>query len=57
VSHTSWFGKDELAEVERQGVEVVLPRATEEVGRPDLEAMIHSIVDRFAGAKERRLVS
>lgn len=54
-SHASWLGKEELAEVERQGVEVVLPRATEEVGRPDLEGLINSIVNKLVGSEGKKI--
>ncbi|KAF4629012.1 hypothetical protein G7Y89_g9137 [Cudoniella acicularis] len=42
--HLDWIGRKALTEVESRGVEIVVPRATEEIGRPDLKSMIKSLV-------------
>lgn len=48
TAHLSWIGRTGLQEVEHKGVETIIPQATEEVGRPDLEGIIDGIV-AFAG--------
>ncbi|KUJ10671.1 uncharacterized protein LY89DRAFT_248623 [Mollisia scopiformis] len=48
-SHLSWIGRQALADAEYRGAEIIVPRATEEIGRPDLAAMIKDLVDIYAG--------
>jgi hypothetical protein len=45
-AHLSWIGWPALQELRDRGVEVIVPRATEEAGRPDLEYTIRSIVSK-----------
>jgi hypothetical protein len=42
--HIEWIGRKALAAAENGGVEIIVPRATEEVGRPDLEGIINRTV-------------
>ncbi|KAE8449997.1 hypothetical protein EG329_007136 [Mollisiaceae sp. DMI_Dod_QoI] len=58
-SHLSWLGRQALADAENKGVEIIVPRATEEIGRPDLAGMIRTLVDAYAddGAKKTRVVT
>ncbi|CZS95078.1 uncharacterized protein RAG0_04871 [Rhynchosporium agropyri] len=51
AAHLSWIGRESLAEAELLGAEIVIPRATEEIGRPDLETIIQELVDVHASAK------
>ena len=44
TAHLSWIGWPALRALEGQGVQVIVPDATEEVGRPDLESMIRGFV-------------
>ncbi|KAH8687461.1 hypothetical protein BGZ60DRAFT_393650 [Tricladium varicosporioides] len=41
--HLDWIGREALADAEFRGVEIIIPRATEEIGRPDLKGMIESV--------------
>jgi NAD(P)H-flavin reductase len=43
-SRLSWLGWPALQEAGRKGVQVIVPPATEEVGRPDLHALTRSLV-------------
>jgi NAD(P)H-flavin reductase len=58
-SHLLWVGRQALADVENRGVEIIVPRATEEIGRPDLKGMITEIVERSADGlgKKTRVVA
>jgi hypothetical protein len=42
--HIEWVGRKALGEVEDRGVSIVVPRATAEIGRPDLEGIIGEAV-------------
>ena len=44
AAHVQWVDQKALDEIADLGVEVVVPAATEVVGRPDLERMIRSCV-------------
>lgn len=58
ASHLSWIGRRNLQEAEQSGVETIIPQATEEVGRPDLESVIDEIVEKSnAGSKIGIVVS
>lgn len=48
-AHLSWLGREALAAAENQGAEIIVPRATEEIGRPDLNGMIKELVDLHGG--------
>lgn len=50
--HISWIGRPALQEIDDKGVDVIIPQATEEVGRPDLEEIIDGIVLK-AGNRKR----
>ncbi|KAG4439382.1 hypothetical protein IFR05_005131 [Cadophora sp. M221] len=56
TAHLSWLGREALAEAELMGAEIIIPRATEEIGRPDLKGMIRGLVDLHAGSKEKTSV-
>ena len=55
-SHISWLRTQALAEAENQGVDIIIPSATEEIGRPDLHHMLENIVAGSGdeGPKENR---
>ncbi|KAK0113698.1 hypothetical protein ONS95_013947 [Cadophora gregata] len=57
TAHLSWLGRDALAEAELLGAEVIIPRATEEIGRPDLKTMICDLVDLHARGKRTSVVA
>ncbi|KAH7382802.1 ferric reductase-like protein transmembrane component [Cadophora sp. MPI-SDFR-AT-0126] len=54
TAHLSWLGREALAEAELLGAEVIVPRATEEIGRPDLKTMICDLVDSYSGQKGKK---
>ncbi|ESZ96792.1 hypothetical protein SBOR_2793 [Sclerotinia borealis F-4128] len=54
-SHLEWIGAQERQEMENQGVEIIIPGATSEVGRPDLEGMMEGIVRGWGCGKEGRI--
>jgi hypothetical protein len=53
-SHLSWIGRQALADAENRGAEIIIPRATEEIGRPNLKGMISQIVEQSAGGMEQK---
>ncbi|KAF8866126.1 hypothetical protein BDZ45DRAFT_667984 [Acephala macrosclerotiorum] len=53
-THLSWIGRQPLADAENRGAEIIVPRATEEIGRPDLAGMIRELVDVYAGGNARK---
>ena len=53
-THISWLSPSSIEYARSNGVEIVIPRPTEEVGRPDLKAMILSVVDKYGGEREAR---
>ncbi|PQE32375.1 ferric reductase transmembrane component protein [Rutstroemia sp. NJR-2017a WRK4] len=54
-SHTSWLDSNELQKVKDKGVEVIIPRATTEVGRPDLVGMMEGIVEGWGYGEGKRI--
>ncbi|KAG0647051.1 Ferric reductase B [Hyphodiscus hymeniophilus] len=46
-SHMSWIDSHKLVKAANNGVDIIVPPATEESGRPDLELMIDGLVDRY----------
>jgi hypothetical protein len=54
-THLSWIGRQAFADAEYSGAEIIVPRATEEIGRPDLGGMIREVVDDYAGGQEKRI--
>lgn len=58
-AHLSWVGRPALADAENRGAEIIIPQATEEIGRPELPQMICEIVKTFAGegGKKTRVVA
>lgn len=54
-AHLSWLGRQALAEADYQGVEIIVPQATEEAGRPDLKSMINEIVDRHTYERGQKI--
>ena len=57
-AHLSWVGRPALADAENRGAEIIIPQATEEIGRPELPQMICEIVKNSAGegGKKTRVV-
>lgn len=41
--HIDWIGRSALADAENRGVEIIIPRATEEIGRPNLGALVEEV--------------
>jgi hypothetical protein len=58
-AHLSWVGRPALADAENKGAEIIVPQATEEIGRPDLKEIICEIVEKFASeaGKKTRVVA
>lgn len=46
-AHLSWLGRPALQDADYKGVEIIIPRATEEVGRPDLKKKIHEVINTY----------
>lgn len=53
--HIDWVGRNALADAENRGVEIIIPRATEEIGRPNLEALITKVTVGLLGQCGKRL--
>ncbi|KAE9369505.1 ferric reductase transmembrane component [Stipitochalara longipes BDJ] len=53
-AHLSWVGRPALADAENRGAEIIVPQATEEIGRPDLKGMIREIVETFANGDGKK---
>lgn len=47
TAHLSWIDDQKLIKAANNGVDVIIPPATEASGRPDLEKMIHELVERY----------
>jgi hypothetical protein len=58
-AHLSWVGRPALADAENKGAEIIIPQATEEIGRPELPQMICEIVkiSGTGGGKKTRVVA
>lgn len=61
-THVEWIGDEEITEVRNMGVEIVIPKATEEIGRPDLRNIISGVInvwrrDRREDKKKIRVVA
>jgi NAD(P)H-flavin reductase len=54
-THLSWLGRPALADADYRGVEIIIPRATEEVGRPDIKSMINELVQTYASGKNNKI--
>jgi NAD(P)H-flavin reductase len=54
-SHISWVGRLALADAETKGAEIIIPRATDEIGRPDLKKMIHDVVGRYCDGRSKKI--
>jgi NAD(P)H-flavin reductase len=52
-SHLSWIDNHKLVKAANNGVEVIIPPATEESGRPDLESMIDELIERYGAMQEK----
>jgi predicted ferric reductase len=50
-SHLSWLDNHKLVKAANNGVDVIIPPPTEDSGRPDLEAMIGELVERYGMRK------
>lgn len=42
--HIEWLGRAALTGAKERGAEIIIPRATEEIGRPDLATLINDVV-------------
>ncbi|CAL3971843.1 unnamed protein product [Diplocarpon coronariae] len=56
TAHLSWLGREALAAVKSLGAEIIIPRATEEIGRPDLRGMVRDMVHLYAGTGKKTSV-
>lgn len=54
-THISWIGRPALQDAEYCGAEIIVPQATEEVGRPDLEALISRVVENHISGQGKRI--
>jgi NAD(P)H-flavin reductase len=54
-THISWVGRLALADAETRGAEIIIPRATDEIGRPDLKKMIHDVVGRYCDERSKKI--
>ncbi|KAG9245844.1 hypothetical protein BJ878DRAFT_418301 [Calycina marina] len=54
LAHTTWLSVAEIEEIERLGVQVIVPDATEDHGRPDLKGIIRNAVVTFEAKKGNR---
>ena len=52
AEHLDWIGREALAAAENRGVEIIVPRATSETGRPDLKGLVEDVV-RASGQREK----
>ena len=55
--HVSWVGQAALDHIQRNDVDVNVPAATEENGRPDLERIIDDLVMRYGRGKRTGVVA
>ncbi|TVY30858.1 Ferric/cupric reductase transmembrane component [Lachnellula hyalina] len=53
--HIDWIGRKALGDVENMGVEILVPRATSEIGRPDLKAIVKETVGKHAVEPKRSI--
>lgn len=53
-SHLSWIERQALADAENRGAEIIVPQATEEIGRSDLAGLIKDLVHMYAGGYARK---
>jgi len=49
------LGRPALYDAEIKHADIVVPHATEEIGRPDLNRMINKIVDAHGGEQGKRI--
>jgi NAD(P)H-flavin reductase len=54
-AHLSWLGRHALAAADNRGAEILVPRATEEIGRPNLKEMMKEIIELHAGSRGKRI--
>ena len=54
-SHLSWIDSHKLVKAANNGVDVIVPPATEESGRPDLESMIDKLVDQYEAIQGKKV--
>ena len=54
-SHISWVGRPALAAAEKRGAEIIIPEATDEIGRPDLRKMINEVVKESCREKSQKI--
>ncbi|CAG8972851.1 hypothetical protein HYALB_00001270 [Hymenoscyphus albidus] len=51
--HLEWVGRQALADAEYRGVQTIVPRATEEIGRPDLASEIAEVLTGAVSSGKR----
>jgi len=56
TSHMSWVAPSALQELMDCGVELVVPRATEEIGRPDIKSFLDDVVLKVEGGERIAVV-
>jgi hypothetical protein len=54
-THISWVSRLALADAETRGAEIIIPRATDEIGRPDLKKMIHDVVGGYCDERSKKI--
>jgi NAD(P)H-flavin reductase len=55
--HVSWIGQAALDEIEHSNVDVIVPEATEDHGRPALESIVGDLVKRYGRGKRTGVVA
>ncbi|CCD43382.1 hypothetical protein QC760_001086 [Botrytis cinerea] len=53
-AHLEWIDEQEREDLERKGVEIIIPGATMEVGRPDLDGLMEGVVRGSSREAEKR---
>ena len=53
-AHLEWIDEQEREDLERKGVEIIIPGATMEVGRPDLDGLMEGVVRGSSREVEKR---
>lgn len=54
-THVSWLSSSQIAAARAKGVEIIIPKPTEEAGRPDLKSMIVDVVDQYDTTGQARI--
>ncbi|RDL32535.1 Uncharacterized protein BP5553_08991 [Venustampulla echinocandica] len=48
AEHIDWLGQTALADAKDRGAEIILPGATEEIGRPNLTSIMNDVLDSMS---------